>query len=287
MVYKSVVIIGLGTLGGFTAEAIANLESTEKLVIIDHDIVEHKNLKNSIYRQIDIGSPKVEALKDIIQHQHPDVEIWAFQAEYVEGVTKLPSKEDLVIDCRDVIYDRKNEIDVRFYMSSRYLMGDFRKNVTYKQQQAGKYILELSKNDLRHAASTISMLIHNNTIESLIAKQSVQKYELDYVTRVDECSYDIVYENAVGEDKFINLPEKIVPIMDMNRDKEVTVFLGSRVYPVSEKAIPARSLTSGADVISLFTSLVACQQDFNNFVVSIFEENNKVFIELIPETGAA
>lgn len=286
MVYKSVVIIGLGTLGGYTAEAIADLEDVEKLVIIDHDIVEQKNLKNSIYRQIDIGSPKVEALKEILLNQHPDLEVWAFQAEYIEGRTKLP-KEDLVIDCRDFTYDRQSEIDARFYISSRYLMADFRKNVTYKQQQAGKYILELSRSDLRHAASIISMMIHNNTIESLINTQSVQKYELDYVKHVDECSYDIVYENTVGEDKFINLPDKIVPIMDMNRDRDVTVFLGSRIYPVSEKAIPARTLTTGADVIALFTSLVACQKDFNNFVVSIFEENNKVYIELIPETGAA
>ncbi len=45
MPYKNVVVIGLGTLGGFIAEAISNLENTEKLVIIDNDIVESKNLK--------------------------------------------------------------------------------------------------------------------------------------------------------------------------------------------------------------------------------------------------
>ncbi len=100
MPYKNIVVLGLGTLGGFIAEAISNLESTEKLVIIDHDVVESKNLRNSIYRQIDIGCPKVEALKDILSYQNPDIEIWAFQTEYVEGVTKL-IKEDLVIDCRD------------------------------------------------------------------------------------------------------------------------------------------------------------------------------------------
>lgn len=286
MVYKSVVIIGLGSLGGYVAEAIANLENVEKLVIIDHDIVEHKNLKNSIYRQIDIGSPKVEALKEILLNQHPDLEVWAFQAEYIEGKTKL-KKEDLVIDCRDYTYNRKNEIDARFYISSRYLMGDFRKNVRYKQQQAGKYILELSRNDLKHAASIISMMIHNNTIESLINRQSVQKYELDYVKHVDECRYDIVYENTIGEDKFINLPDKIVPIIDMNKNRDVTVFLGSRIFPVSEKEIPVKTLKSSRDVISLFMNLVACQKDFNNFVISIFEEKNKVYIELIPETGAA
>ncbi len=286
MAYKSVVVIGLGTLGGFTAEAISNLESTEKLVIIDHDIVEQKNLKNSIYRQIDIGIPKVEALKDILLHQNPDIEVWPFQTEYIEGITKL-TQEDLVIDCRDFIHDRKSEIDVRFYISSRYLMADFRKNVTYKERQAGKYIMELTKNDLKYAASIISMMIHSNTIEALIASQSVQKYELDCIKHIDNHCYDVVYENTVGEEKFVNLPDKIVPILDMNKHKDVTVFLGSKGYPVVEKIIPMNTLKSSKDVILNLASIVSCQKDFNNFVVSVFNEGTNVYIELIPETGAA
>lgn len=286
MAYKSVVIIGLGTLGGFTAEAISNLENTEKLVIIDHDIVEQKNLKNSIYRQIDIGIPKVEALKDILSYQNPDIEIWAFQTKYAEGITKL-TKEDLVLDCRDFTYDRKSEIDVRFYISSRYLMADFRNNVIYKERQAGKYIMELTKNDLKYAASIISMMIHSNTIESLITSQSVQKYELDCIKHIDNYCYDVVYENTVGEEKFVNLPDKIVPILDMNKHKDVTVFLGSKVYPVLEKIIPMNTLKSSKDVIVSLASIVSCQKDFNNFVVSVFNEGSNVYIELIPETGAA
>ncbi len=283
MAYKTVVVIGLGTLGGFVAEAICNLESTEKLVIIDHDIVEQKNLKNSIYRQIDIGGPKVEALKDIILQHNTDLEVWAFQTEYIEGVTKLP-KEDLVIDCRDFTYDRQSEIDARFYISSRYLMADFRKNVIYKEQHAGKYIMQLTKNDLRHASSIVSMMIHSNAIHSLIASHSVQKYELDYVKHIDNYCYDVLYEDVVGEDKFVNLPEKIVPILDMNKKKEVTVFLGSRLFPVSEITIPINTLKSSTDVVSNFTSLVSCQKDFNNFVISVINENDNIYIELIPET---
>lgn len=286
MAYKNVVIIGLGTLGGFIAEAISNLESTEKLVIIDHDIVEKKNLINSIYRQIDLGSPKVEALKDILNNQNPDIEIWAFQTKYIEGVTKL-IKEDLVIDCRDFTYDRKKEIDARFYISSRYLMADFRKNVTYKERQAGKYIMELTRNDLRHASSIVSMMIHSNTIESLIASQSVQKYELDYVKHIDNYCYDIVYDDVVGEEKFVNLPDKIVPILEMNKDKDVTIFVGSRVFPVSQTTIPMNTLKNSKDVIVNLASVVSCQTDFNNFVVSVFNEGDNIYIELIPETGAA
>lgn len=286
MVFKNIVIIGLGTLGGFTAEAIANLENTEKLVIIDHDIVEQKNLKNSIYRQMDIGTPKVEALKDILKDQNPDLEIWAFQTKYIEGVTKL-TKEDLVIDCRDFTYDRKSEIDVRFYISSRYLMADFRKNVTYKERRTGKYITILTKNDLKHAATLISMMIDTVSIAALIEIQTVQKYELDYVKHFENICYDVVYENIIGEDKFVNLPDKIVPILDMNKDKDLTIFLGSRSYPIAEKLIPINSLKSSRDLISTLTSVVSCQKDFNNFVVSVFNEGDNIYIELIPETGAA
>ncbi len=286
MVFKNIVIIGLGTLGGFAAEAISNLENTEKLVIIDHDIVEQKNLKNSIYRQIDIGTPKVEALKDILTNQNPNIEIWAFQTKYIEGKTKL-TKEDLVIDCRDYTYDRKSEIDVRFYISSRYLMCDFRKNVTYKERRAGKYITALTKNDLKHAATLISMMIETVSIAALIEIQTVQKYELDYVKYFENNCYDIVYEDVVGEDKFVNLPDKIVPILDMNKDKDLTIFLGSRSYPIAEKLIPINTLKSSRDLISTLTSVVSCQKDFNNFVVSVFNEGDNIYIELIPETGAA
>jgi hypothetical protein len=286
VVFKNIVIIGLGTLGGFTAEAISNLENTEKIVIIDHDIVEQKNLKNSIYRQIDIGTPKVEALKDILTSQNSNLEIWAFQTEYIEGITKLP-KEDLVIDCRDFTYDRKSEIDVRFYISSRYLMADFRKNVTYKERRTGKYITTLTKNDLKLAATLISMMIDTVSIAALIEIQTVQKYELDYVKYFENNCYDIVYENVIGEDKFVNLPDKIVPILDMNKDKDLTVFLGSRSYPIAEKLIPINTLKSSRDLILTLTSIVSCQKDFNNFVVSVFNEGDNIYIELIPETGAA
>jgi molybdopterin/thiamine biosynthesis adenylyltransferase len=284
--YKTVTIIGVGTLGGFTTEAISNLEGIEKLVLIDHDIVEHKNLRNSIYRQIDVGSAKVDALKDIILQQKPDLEIWAFQAKYNEGVTKL-SKEDLVIDCRDFTYDRQTEIDARFYISSRYLMGDFRKNVKYKEKSEGKYISELTKNDLRHAASIISMMIHSNVIESLILSQSVQKYELDFVKHVDKYHYDVVYENVCGEDKFVNLADKIVPILDINKSKDLTVFIGSKVSPINEKVIPVNTLNNCTDLVQNLLSVACCQNDFNNFVVSMSNSNGNIYIELIPDTGAA
>jgi len=45
VIYKSIVVIGLGTLGGFVVDALSTLEGIEKLVIVDHDTVRKKKFK--------------------------------------------------------------------------------------------------------------------------------------------------------------------------------------------------------------------------------------------------
>ena len=45
-------VIGVGALGGFVADSISDIEELETLTIIDQDIVEMRNLRNSIYRSI-------------------------------------------------------------------------------------------------------------------------------------------------------------------------------------------------------------------------------------------
>ena len=273
-------------LGGFVADSISNLESVEEIILIDHDVVEAKNLRNSIYRQIDIGLSKTEALKDILLSKETHTKVKILNQKYIEGKVKLP-KNDLVLDCRDITYDRNSEIDARLYISSRYLIVDCRKNVTYSDQRVGKYLVALYKDDLRYAGSIISMAIHSGTITSLLNSQSVQKYELDYVKHIDTEKCDLVYENLVGEEKFINLPDKIVPILEMNKKADLNIFLGSKLLPITERMIPKNTLHTSGDVILNLASVATSQCDFNNFVVSLFREGDQVYIELIPETGAA
>ena len=283
---QSVTIIGLGTLGGYTAEAVADIEGIEKIVILDHDVVEQKNLRNSIYRQIDIDIPKALALKEILLSKNLNVQIRASQVKYEEGITKLP-KTDLVIDCRDVTYSRQDIIDARFYISSRYLIGDFRKQVVYDQEQTGKYLTKLTKNDLKYAASIISMLVYSGTIKSLIKKESVQKYELDFIKRLQEDSKDIIYEDSEESNKFINLQDKIIPILDANKKQPITLFVGSKTNPLDELTIPINTFNTSHDIITRFLDIIKNQSDFNNFIVALNQEKRKNYIELIPETGAA
>jgi hypothetical protein len=285
VVYKSITVIGLGTLGGFVVGALSNIETVETLILIDHDTVEQKNLKNSIYRQVDIGLHKTEALTDIISTTS-NITVLSLEEKYIEGKTTIP-KCDLILDCRDYTYDRLKEVDARLYISSRYLMVDCRKNVEYKTRTHGKYIMELSKEDLRYAASLVSMLVYNSTIKSLIKNKSVQKYELDYVKHIDKCAYDIVYENPVGEEKFVNLPDHILPIIEANKHSEINLYVGSSVFPFSELTLPKNSLQTSGDVVISLARAVADQCQFNNFVVSLHNRGDNVFVELIPETGAA
>jgi hypothetical protein len=285
VIYRSITILGIGTLGGFVANAISNLDTLENLVLIDHDKVESKNLKNSIYRQIDIGESKTEALIDIIKSKNPDLTIIGMTEKYIEGKTKIPTC-DLVIDCRDYTYDRRKAIDVRLYISSRYLMVDTRKSVEYKIKTEGRYISEVTKQDFRYAGSLVSMLLEKDTINQLMKAQTVQKYELDYIKHLDKNVCDIIYEGTKYDEKFINLPDKISPILKANEKYKLDVCVGSQMSPMSQLEIPKNSLKSTHDIMENLLSAVKCH-DFNNFVVLLHQTNNNVILELIPETGAA
>ena len=63
---------------------------------------------------------------------------------YIDGVTKLP-KTDLIIDCRNIFGKRSLEIDLKLYISKRFLILDFQKEERYNQLQKGEYIIELKK----------------------------------------------------------------------------------------------------------------------------------------------
>ncbi len=285
MTYQSIAVIGLGTLGGFISESISTLEGTEKLIIIDHDIVEAENLNDTVYRQIDIGLLKTDALFDILSSRS-DIGIEKISEKFVEDQKEIPNC-DLVLDCRNYTYDRMGIIDARLYISSRYLIVDCRKKVSYTSRQKGKYLTKLTKDDLRSASYIVSMLINGNILPSLIKEQAVQKYDLDCFNKRDDTCYDIVYENSLGGDKFVNLPETIVPMINLNKTEDLNVIVGNRENPNLQTIIPRASLKSSSDVILSLSSLTNLQSEFNHYIIAVFKDQNTTIVELIPETGAA
>ena len=65
-------IVGCGSVGSTLAENLARCGIT-KMTLWDFDMVEAHNIVNQMFRQHDIGKPKVEALKDILMDINPEI----------------------------------------------------------------------------------------------------------------------------------------------------------------------------------------------------------------------
>jgi len=63
-------IIGCGSVGSTVAELLVRLGLTS-LILYDFDTVESQNITNQMYRNGDIGRPKVDALKDMLIEINP------------------------------------------------------------------------------------------------------------------------------------------------------------------------------------------------------------------------
>ena len=65
-------IVGCGSVGSTLAENLARCGVT-KMTLWDFDTVEAHNIVNQMFRQEDVGKPKVEALKDILMDINPEI----------------------------------------------------------------------------------------------------------------------------------------------------------------------------------------------------------------------
>lgn len=65
-------IIGCGSVGSTIAENLARC-GVQKMTLWDFDKVEEHNIVNQMFRSVDVGKPKVEALRDILTEINPDI----------------------------------------------------------------------------------------------------------------------------------------------------------------------------------------------------------------------
>lgn len=290
---ESVAVIGCGSLGGFLAQSLAELDEVCKLTIVDYDKVEEKNLRNSIFETRDVGQLKTTALSRIINQHNRDVEIEIIEERFIEGKTQDPQC-DLVIDCRDFIYDRKGVIDARMYMSSRYLIVDCRKDVEYATHHKGRYLHNLTKMDLKIAAFNAAMFMHKGLLDNVIKQQLVHKIELDHLNKEVADSINLikrkpdeVFEYHQGEKNLINLTQNLHQIRSTNQEYDLFVYLGSRDFPIVTHKVPRGFLKSSNDVITCLLSVLKIPYSFNTYIVSFGKSDGQYYVELIAETGAA
>jgi molybdopterin/thiamine biosynthesis adenylyltransferase len=101
---RSVVIVGLGSGGSHTAEALVR-SGVEKLTLIDPDVVEPANISRAVYTMRDVGTPKVEAmhrrLKEINAQVRCDLIAAPLQQVPVGQIDQIIGAADLVVAATD------------------------------------------------------------------------------------------------------------------------------------------------------------------------------------------
>jgi len=98
---SSVGIAGVGGLGSNAAVALARA-GIGRLVLVDFDKVEEKNLDRQYYFLDQVGKIKIEALKDSIRRINPEVIVETYNLKLVKGSMEKPFHNvDVVIEALD------------------------------------------------------------------------------------------------------------------------------------------------------------------------------------------
>ena len=127
-------IIGCGSIGATVAENLARLGLTN-FVLWDFDTVASHNIANQIFVASQIGSPKIEALADIIMSINPDISEIKTKPEGWNG-EKL---DGYVFMCVDSIKTRREIVTKNKLNKNIKAVFDFRTGLTDAQHYAADW----------------------------------------------------------------------------------------------------------------------------------------------------
>lgn len=97
---KTIVVLGCGGIGSYTAEFLAKYGFNLKLV--DYDLVDESNLSRQNYNYDDLNKPKVDMLKKKLKKSNPNVNIETFNKKFNSNNFKtILENSDLILDCLD------------------------------------------------------------------------------------------------------------------------------------------------------------------------------------------
>jgi len=296
--FNNICIIGIGTLGGFVCKHLAEQEVVKEITVIDDDIVQSKNTYNSIYGTGMIGEYKVDCMERMLKNIIPIIKM---RQKYFEETTQIPKNIDLVIDCRDELYDRNGKIDVRLFISNRTLVFDCRKILIYSNKYKGEYSIQLTKDELNRAGFFAAQLISSGSVRDFIKNEIIHTLNLEILPKLAKESSeksiaartDLIYERP---EKFNihGLDRNLKSILEINRYQPIEVYIGEKNNFLTKNAprtnftvIPKNSLNTPIDLNGFFEKFLSENNITKNFIIIFKIENNNHFIELLEETGAA
>lgn len=120
---KCVIIIGVGGVGGYAVESLVRA-GIEKIIIIDHDIIDKTNINRQIIAlNSTIGKVKVEVLKERILDINPRCEVIAIK-EFIDSNNinnLLKYKPNFIVDACDTINTKKEIIKLALNNNIKFI----------------------------------------------------------------------------------------------------------------------------------------------------------------------
>lgn len=129
---ETIHIIGCGAVGSTIAELLVRMGLTQ-FKLYDFDIVEPHNIANQMFRSVDIGKKKTEALAEIMREINPEIEI-----ELSEGYDG-DQLDGYVFMAVDTIVVRRKIVENNMYNPFIKAMFDTRISLTDAQGFAARW----------------------------------------------------------------------------------------------------------------------------------------------------
>lgn len=286
--FRKIGVIGLGSLGGFLCKHLSELDQVKHLITIDPDFVESKNLQTSMFQRMDVGNLKVNAVERLVNN---GVEVTKMHKKYEEGKTIIP-KCDLIVDCRDIICTRKSEIDMKLYISERFLVINCKRQVYFNRPTPGNYLIKISKDEINTAAFFATRIINSDQIYTLLKNQIIQTVDIHNlipavkkdIQGILQNREDTIYDAYKGSERLIQIEENLKPIYEKNKERDIKVLVGGsdRLQGI----IPNNSLNIPVDIIPQLLKLMPKESN-TTYVVKFERRNDDFCVHLIKEVGGA
>lgn len=91
----SIAVLGVGGVGTWIAVG-ATMMGIEKIYLIDDDLVDEHNLNRQFFQEKHIGTPKVNAMMEIVKSINSAVEVFPYNAR-IESLDQIPADVDIVM----------------------------------------------------------------------------------------------------------------------------------------------------------------------------------------------
>ena len=291
--YNRVLIAGVGSLGSFFSYHLAKSGYAKELLLYDTDIVDEKNLTNSMYNESDVSQSKVYSIRNKILKECKNVKVIVSKKNFTESETKIPDGVDLIIDCTDNFHDRNTKVDLKMYFQySDFLILDSRKNISHKPMlKTSRYSVELSKSKIELATLMAIQYFESGMIKELIKMNKLFSIDLDS-TKTDFYEFknyndniNVIYEGHTSDEIIEDLDLHVSEIIDRNKHFPI-IFSLINNKKQSMKEVSITQLKDVDDVREQILSMLL-DQSITHRVCMPLARKNKFLVKIIPQTISA